>query len=234
VIKQHSSCIEIDISLEDEGHGKSYAVDPNGLLTVEYSIDVSRKFWGNYLERHVMREIDRLEVCLKFPAAELKSIFACKYHLGGAPSDPIHPPVATSTRDGVSTTEWALDHPTMNDRFRFYWHFTDCSEDRLQEDFRRSETRRRLYTVDGSAVLIEGKPYVVSKSQKKCLDVMFQAMLDGELLHQSGILKRAGLANTRRLKDLFARHPAWDTIIRSRGKAHFCLDPQIKVKRHEK
>jgi elongation factor P hydroxylase len=63
------------------------------------------------------------------------------------------------------TTEWALERPTINDRF--YWYLVDGSENHLQQEFKRSETRRRLYSADGSAVLVHGKPYVVSESQKK-------------------------------------------------------------------
>ncbi|MEA2837194.1 MAG: hypothetical protein QOD89_1744 [Bradyrhizobium sp.] len=234
VTKRFPSCIEINISLEDEDHAKSYAVHSNQSLLVEYSIEISKKFWGNYLERHVMRQVEKLEVCLTFPAAELKAITACKWRPGNAPSDPIEPPVVFSTHDGISSMEWAIDNPMMNDRFRFYWYFADGSEGRLQSEFKQSESKRRLYTADGGSVLIDGSAYHLSPAQKRCMDVLFEASMNGELLHQSEILRRAGLMNTKRLKDLFYHHAAWETLILDKGRAHFTLDPQIKVERDTK
>lgn len=230
VIKQHASCIEIDISLRERTTDRTYALASNQSILVEYGIEISRRLWGNYLERHIMRPIDRLEVSLRFPATECKIIKGWKHHFG-VPSDPILPNITTFTNGDITIMDWSLDNPTMNDRFRFYWYFTDGFENRLQEDFKKLETRRRLFTADGGSVLVEGRPYGLSDAQRRCLEVLFQAMAEGEILHQSEILRRAGLTKTKRLKDIFSHHAAWNAIIRSNGKARFVIDPQIKIER---
>ena len=221
------SRVELDIVMaEPEGNGEAL-FEGSEEVFVEYSFLASPETWGPYLERHVMRPIERLEVHISLPEDEFSVIEACRY--AKPERMPINPEATQRTERGFMILDWACDAPTANDRFRFYWKFKDGRERRIQEEFEAQLKQARFITPDGKSVLIDGKEVRASKSQIACIKVMLQAKLDGELLEQAEIIRRAGY-RSKKIQDIFksqgAMTAAW-SLIESPARGHFRLkDPE--------
>lgn len=218
-------CLEIDVILDPTPGGQSLVVHPGQSLLVEYSANISSEYWGPYLERHVMRPVDRLEVHLAFPRQEIQLVEGCRYL--GPEKEALQPSIRRSYSGELFMVDWAVDSPREHDRFRFYWKFSDQREEKLQQSFCAKVSRLRIFTDDGNSLRrAKGSPVPLSAAQRRVLKIMHAAASEGKVLHQSEILRAAGLKTTR-LRDIFKRdgstHYAWVELIEPMGRGRFKL-----------
>ena len=228
VTYENDHLIRFLIHFREVATGRPLPVNPQEVRAIFYRYRISDRAWGAYLERALLVPCEEMSVRLCFPPGLIQ--LWGKHYTAAGEEKAIFPLIACQTTDHQEIYTWS-HKPELLGRYQFQWHFKDKRLLKLKEEFLRQsgETlpengKVTTHSEDFRSVVWFGQSHTFTPTQAACVKILWEAWSNQTPeLGQAHILETAR-SKAQRLQDLFAKHPAWKTmIVRGEKKGTFRL-----------